>query len=281
MRLSEIKEFGTLLLQRIRENEVTAHAAQLSYFLILSIFPFLIFLLTLLDFTPLTKQDTLQQISLLLPETAFLVVEQIATEISNANQFTLLSIGFLGTVWSASRGTFAIIKSINRAYETSDTRSFIHVNAIGIASIFALASIIAFSLALLVFGQVIGKVAFEHLGLEVFFLWLWDYLRYLIPLFLVFIVFSLLYLFAPNLKLGMRQVFAGALFATLGWIAASQAFAFYVNSFGNFSRTYGSIGGIIVFLVWLYISSVVVLLGGELNAALYHFSRISSRTFKG
>jgi membrane protein len=270
MNFSEAKKFLLILFNRAQDNEVTARGAQLSYFLILSIFPFLIFLLTLLDYTPLTQQQTLQQLSYLLPNTAFIVVEQILTEIASADQLTLLSFGFLAAIWAASRGTFAIIKSINKAYKTKETRSIIFLNFIGIASIFALASIILLTLALLVFGKIIGEIAFQNLGIEEFFYPLWVYLRHLIPVLLTFITFCLLYLFAPSLPLHLRTVYPGAIFSTLGWIAASQAFAYYVNNFSNFSRTYGSIGGIIVFLVWLYISSAVILFGGEINAALYH-----------
>lgn len=259
------------LVRQIQYNEVTARGAQLSYFLILSIFPFLILLLTLLDYTPLTKQDTLQHLSLLLPVTAFAVVEQILTEISNANQPTLLSLGFLGTIWAASRGTFAIIKGTNKAYDTIESRSFLHLNSIGFFSVFVLASIILFSLASLVFGRVIGQLAFQRLGLEEFFYLLWTILRYLIPVVFVFVVFCFMYLYFPNISLRLHSIYPGAIFSTLGWITASQVFAYYVNNFNNYSRTYGSIGGIIVFLVWLYISSVVILLGGEINATFHHY----------
>ena len=271
MNVKTAKIFSLRLVQHIRDNEATARGAQLSYFLILSIFPFLIFLLAILDYTPLTHQDTLQQVSLLLPETAFIVVEQILTEISSTNQVTLLSFGFLGTIWAASRGTFAIIKSLNKAYDTVESRSFLHLNFIGIISIFALALVILSSLALLIFGRVIGQLLFENLGLEEFFYFLWATLRYLIPVLFIFVVFCFMYLYFPNVSLRLRSIYPGAVFSTLGWITVSQVFAYYVNNFGNYSRTYGSIGGIIVFLVWLYISSVVILLGGEINATLHHF----------
>ncbi len=271
MNANTAKTFSLRLVQHIRENEVTARGAQLSYFLILSIFPFLIFLLAMLDYTPLTQQDTLQQLALFLPQTAFTVVEQILTEISSANQATLLSFGFLGTIWAASRGTFAIIKSSNKAYNTIESRSFLHLNFIGIISVFALALIILFSLALLIFGRVLGQLVFESLGLEEFFYLLWAILRYLIPVLFIFVVFCFMYLFFPNVSLRLRSIYPGAVFSTVGWITVSQVFAYYVNNFGNYSRTYGSIGGIIVFLVWLYISSVVILLGGEINAILHQF----------
>ncbi len=266
----EVIRYLQLLYTRLQKNETTARGAQLSYFLILSIFPFLIILITLIDYTPLTQQDTLEQMSLLLPDGAFSVVNQIISEVAIADNFTLLSLGILGTIWSASRGTFALIKSINRAYSITESRSFLKLNTIGIIITFALALVILFTLSFLVFGRVIGELAFQHLGIESLFNILWLVMRYTIPIIFIFVSFTLLFIYSPNCRLRLQNVYPGAIFSTLAWITASQAFAFYVNNFGNFSRTYGSIGGVIVFMIWLYISSVLVLLGGEINATLYY-----------
>ncbi|HBX23037.1 MAG TPA: YihY/virulence factor BrkB family protein [Desulfotomaculum sp.] len=279
MELASSKKILLQLYQQTQKNEVSATGAQLSYYFIISIFPFFIFLLTLLDYTPLTDQNTLQQLAELLPETVFAVVEQIVLEITRANNASLLSFGILGTIWTASRGTYALIRSINKAYETIESRSFLKLNMIGITATFALALAIMFSLGLMVFGKIIGTAVFQSLGMETLFFYLWSYLRYLIPFMLIFLIFSLLYLFAPSLPLRFRDVYPGAVFATLGWIVSSQLFAYYVNNFGNFFSTYGSLGGIIVFLVWLYISSVVILLGGEINAALFNSTKNRNHFF--
>lgn len=280
MGLAEIKEYLYHLYWRIQKNELSALGAQLSYYFIISIFPFLIFLLTLLDYTPLTKQDTLQQLALILPGTVFSVIKQVIAEITKSNNFTFLSLGFLGTIWTASRGTHAIIRSVNKAYGAEESRSFWQLNIIGVLSTFALALVIMFSLGLLVFGEMIGVMIFKRFGLVDLFYLLWHLLRYLIPIIIIFFVFSFIYLYSPNFSLRFRDVYPGAIFSTLGWIAASRLFAFYVNNFGNFTITYGSLGGIIVFLVWLYISSVVILLGGEINAALLHVSKKSNQPTK-
>jgi membrane protein len=265
-------EFSRQLYQSIQEDEVSALGAQLSYYFILSIFPFLIFVITLLDYTPLTQQDTLDQLRLLLPETAFVIIQEIVKEVAAADNFTLLSLSILGTIWAASRGTAGLIKAINRAYGTSESRSFIKLNALSVLSTFALALVVMFTLGLLVFGSVLGKAVFTPLGMEEFFLTVWPYLRYGIPLLIIFSVFTILYRYAPDCRLRFRDVYPGAIFATLAWIIASQAFAYYVDNFGNYSRTYGSLGGIIVFLIWLYLSSMVALFGGEINATFYQLS---------
>ncbi len=254
------------LYQAVKKDEVSSLGAQLSYFFILSVFPFLIFLVTLLDYTPLTEQDTIEEISVLLPESAFAIVKEILTEVAAADNFTLLSLGILGTIWTASRGSAALIKAINRAYGIAETRSFFKLNAIGVLSTFALALIIIFSLSLLVFGRYLGSIAFQYIGMEEFFHAIWPFLRFSIPLLIIFCVFSLLYLYAPDSRLRFRDIYPGAIIATLAWLTATQLFAYYVNNIANFSRMYGSLGGIIVFLVWLYISSSIALLGAEINA---------------
>ena len=258
------------LYQAVQEDDVTSLGAQLSYYFILSFFPFLIFLITLLDYTPLTQQHTIDELSNLLPESAFAIVKQILTEVAAADNFTLLSLGILGTIWTASRGSAALIKSINRAYGIAESRSFFKLNAIGVFSIFALALIIIFSLSLLVFGRYLGSLVFQRIGMEEFFYTIWPFLRISIPLLIIFFVISFLYMYALDSRFNFRDIYPGAIFATLTWLAASQLFAYYVNNFGNFSRTYGSLGGIIVFLVWLYISSSIILLGAEINAVSNH-----------
>ncbi len=265
-----IKEFLEELYKRVQENETTARGAQLSYFFILSIFPFLIFLITLIDYTPLPRQDSLEQLSLLLPEAAFIIVSQIISEVAAADNFTLFSFGILATIWTASRGISVLIRSINRAYNITESRSFFRLNAIGILATFVMALVILFTLLFLVFGKVIGELAFQYLGFEEIFHIVWSLLRYAIPILIISVSFTLLFLYSPNYPLQLRHVYPGVILSTLAWIATSQAFAFYVNNFGNFSRTYGSIGGMIVFMLWFYISSVVVLLGGEINATLYN-----------
>ncbi len=258
------------LYKAVQEDDVSSLGAQLSYFLILSVFPFLIFLITLLDFTPLTQQHTIEELSLLLPESAFVFVREILLEVAVADTFTLLSLGILGTVWTASRGAAVLIKAINRAYGIRESRSFIKLSAIGVVSIFALALIIIFTLSLLIFGQYIGSLVFYSIGMQEFFYTIWPLLRFAIPLFIIFCMFSLLYLYAPDCSLRFRNIYPGAIFSTLAWLTAALLFAYYVDNFGKFSRTYASLGGIIIFLIWLYISSSIALLGAEINAVLDH-----------
>jgi len=265
-RLKIWKSFLGHLKQQFFKNELTALGAQLSYYMILSFFPFLIILIVLLNFTPLTEGSTIRQLSYILPDEVFQLTLNILDEIRSGLNATLLSISSLGTIWAASKGTSALIKGMNKAYNVTENRSFFHQRIMGIVFTFGLAFIIVFSLFSLVFGRFIGLAISEYLGFTQAFLSLWEYLRFGAPLLVLFFIFTLLYRIGPNYHLGFRDVYPGAIFTTLGWIIISLIFSFYVNNYGAFSRLYGSIGAVIALIIWLNISSLIVLLGGEINA---------------
>ena len=124
------------------------------------------------------------------------------------------------------------------------------------------------ALVLPVFGQQIGILSFLSIWTGRCFIILWNNLRWIIPPILIFLVFSVIYWIVPNLKIRLKSVIPGAVFATVGWILTSLAFSFYVGNFANYSKTYGSIGAIIVLMMWLYFSAIILILGGQLNAVM-------------
>lgn len=262
-------KFLQQLYTRMQENETPARTAQISYFFLLAIFPFLLVLITLIDYTPLTQKETLEQLSLLFPEVAVAVVKQIVSEVEGVNNTTLIILGILGTTGSASRGTFVLIKSINQSYNIKEDRSFVKLLATQIFAILAMVLIILFTLGFLVFGRIIGEFFFVHIGLMTVFITLWTLLRYAIPLLIILAILTLILLYSPNCRLRLKNVYLGAIVSTIGWFVASQAFAFFVNNYGSVYQVYGSIGGFIVFMIWIYISSMALLLGGEINALMY------------
>ena len=127
---------------------------------------------------------------------------------------------------------------------------------------------IIFSFVLLIFGGVIKRQLIDGMELKPIYQGIWDTGRYIFISMVILLVFIGLYRFTPSRKMTWREVIPGAIFSTLGWLGASLAFAYYVDNFGNYSKFYGSIGGVVILLIWLYFSAVILLLGGELNAAL-------------
>ncbi|QHT63811.1 YihY/virulence factor BrkB family protein [Paenibacillus lycopersici] len=267
-----ILSFSKHLYCRFQDDDVQAMGAQLTYYLILSFFPFLIFIIALLSFADLTVKDVIDRIAPVMPQVSAQTIGDAFAEIQKARSGPLLSFGLLVTIWSASSGVGAVIKALNKAYDIEETRPFWKVKAYALLFTVVLALVIVFCLVMLIFGRVIGDMLYRYARLPGNFAAFWQFAQFALPIAVMAIVFAALYLYAPNLRLRFREVLPGALFATFGWIATSLAFSFYVNNFGNYSKTYGSIGGIIVLLTWLYLSSIVIVLGGEINAVL-HFDR--------
>jgi Predicted membrane protein len=267
-RVSKILPFSKNVYSRFRDDDVPALGAQLTYYFILSFFPFLIFVVSLMSFVQLSGDSVVAELIRLLPEQTGEAIQNILQEITSNSRGTLLSIGMIATLWSASNGVNAVIKGVNKAYDVEENRPFWKVRAISLAATVVLALAILLAIVLLIFGEVIGEFLFDWFDSPVGFGFIWGTLKYVFSIAFMIVVFSLLYWIVPNRKIPFKTAVPGALFATLGWIASSLLFQFYINNFGNYSKTYGSIGGIIILLIWLYISSNIIILGGEVNAAL-------------
>jgi len=256
--------FFRRILHRIHEDDVAALAAQLAYFLLLSMFPLLIFLVSLLPYLPITNQDIITFIQEHTPVEQSGIINVSVEEVLSKNN-TILSFSILATLWSASNGINAIVRAFNKAYRVEQERSL----KVRFKSIFlTLAMIFVFVMALLlpVFGKEIGEFLFSQFGLRAEFLSVWEALRWLISFFVLFLVFTCLYWIAPNIKMKCRHALPGAIVATIGWVVVSWGFSFYVSNFAQYTVIYGQIGGVIVLLLWLYLAAFTIIIGGEINA---------------
>jgi len=262
---------------RFHDDEVPALGAELTFYLILSFFPFLIFILVLLSYTPITSESFLINLSNILPRESYYAVYRAIEEIMEGRSQTLLSFGMITTLWSASNGVNALIRGLNKAYDEEETRSFIKIRGISLFFTLALAISILFSFGLIIFGEPLGRSLLSLMGLSPWFKTLWGIFRYLIMMIALFLVLLFLYRYMPNHHLSFKDVVPGTLFSALIWIVISTAFSNYVNNFGKFNKMYGSIGGVIALLLWLYMSSVVILLGGELNGTLIFLKQGKSK----
>ena len=258
------------LIYRFEDDGVTEIGAQLTYYLILAIFPFIIFFLSILQFTPLANADILQRLLSPLPGDSKDLFYDLINNIIKGGSIGLLSFGAIGSIWSSSNGVMAIIKSINRAYDLEESRPYIKLKALSIIFTIGLFIVLLLAFTVLIFGEVIINVIVES------YTWpsvvVWKIFKILIPLIFMVLSITVLYKFSPSIKKGVSIKFLesipGAFFASVLWIVLSVGFSFYVNNFGNYSKTYGSLGGVIIFLIWLYMSSIVIVLGAEVNATL-------------
>ncbi|WP_062352983.1 YihY/virulence factor BrkB family protein [Bacillus kwashiorkori] len=253
---------------RVINHDIFGLAAQLSYFFLLSLFPLLITLFSIIPYLPVTEEDIIYFIQDFAPGNAIQFIQTNVTDIMSRQNGTILSLGIIGTLWSASNGMNAIVRAMNRAYNVKENRPFLIVR--GLSVILTIAMIFIFLIALLlpVFGKHIGIYLFSKFGFTEQFLQIWNTLRWGVSSIILFIVFSFLYLFTPNKKIKCISAFRGAIFSTIGWMAVSIGFSFYVNHFANYTSTYGGLGAIIVLMIWFYLSGVILIMGGEINAIL-------------
>lgn len=259
-----IREF----INRLNEHRVTALAAQLSYYMILSFFPFMIFILTLVGFSSLDAGEVLLSLEKLLPYEAFVLIRDTIVQVVDNKSGNLMSFGIILTLYSGSRGIRALNHGLNTAYNCDERRSFIKGTIISILFLIVLAVAIVGAFLLIVFGQMIGTAIIEFLKLDNAFAINWNIYRYVFSVVLMFFIFSGIYAYLPTKRLHWWDVIYGSLFCTLGWIIASLGFAFYVNNFSNYSSLYGGLGAVIVLMTWIYMSSIIILVGGEINAFL-------------
>ncbi|WP_054940057.1 YihY/virulence factor BrkB family protein [Paenibacillus ihuae] len=256
------------LFQKIKNDDVQGISAQLTYYLILSLFPFLIFIMTLIGYANISLEDKIQQLEQIMPVEAVSIIEEILQDVSEGRSQALLSFGMLATLWAASKGVGAIIKGLNRAYDIDESRVFWKIRGIAFLATLFIGFVVLLSILLLVLGSWLKTQVFLLADLPYGLQKLWDLLQYTVPLFVMFVVFTLLYWIAPSRRLRLREVMPGAFFSTIGWITTSVLFSVYVNQFSDFTKTYGSLGGVMILLIWLYISSIIILAGGEINAIL-------------
>jgi membrane protein len=267
-----IKELGLRVWREVRDDNCTGQAAQLAYYLIFAVFPFLLFLTTLLGYLPIPNlmERIMEYLARLLPgDTATLLqdnIRQLVTE----QQGGLLSFGILATLWTASSAVTAITEALNRAYDVQEGRPFWKVRGLAMLLTIGLSVFIIASMVLLIFGPQLGGWIAALAGVGTAFEVAWNILRWPVIVCLLIIAMASVYYFAPDVEQQWKWITPGSIFAVLVTIAVSLGFSFYVNNFGSYNKTYGSIGTVIVFLTWLYLTGFVIVVGGEINAEVEH-----------
>jgi membrane protein len=258
--------------QELQRDDAMGLAAQLAYYLILALFPFILVLVSLMGLfgSPELASKVLGYFRQVMPEEAYRLVRTFTADIISGREKRpdLLSFGILFTLWTASGAFAALMNALNRAYDVQETRPFWKVRGIAILMTLGLSVLILVGVLLLVVGEPIGWAIAEIFGLGELFELVWNIVRWPVALIFMVVTVALLYYFAPDVDQPFRWITPGGLIGVLLWVLASAAFSFYVNHFGTYNKTYGSIGVVIILLLYLYISSLTILFGAELNATL-------------
>ena len=260
------------LLSRINEDDVFGRAAQLSYYFLLALFPLLLVLINLLGyFAQRTDFRTklLTYLAAIMPSSAVALVHTTLDEITDASGSGKMSLGLLAALWAASNGMGAISQTLNTAYDVKETRTWWKVRLISVALTIALATLIVSALAIVLYGGTIGDTLASAYGLSDAFNTMWTILQWPIALGFVLFTFNLIYNVAPNVPAHRRRWLSpGAFVAVALWLAISFLFRIYLHFFNSYSVTYGSLGALIILMLWFYLTGVAILIGGEVNSEL-------------
>jgi membrane protein len=256
----------------LQNSALGNQSASLSFRFFLAIFPGLIFIITLIPYIPIHNfQDLLLQLLKdLMPHSAFQATQDTFLDLINNKQGGLLSFGFIFALYLATDGVYAMMRGFNESVHIVEKRPAYKIRLISIMLVGIITLLLTISTALIVFSSwVIGYLQYHHLindGLTLFALLLG---KWIILLGLLFTAISFLYFFGPSGSVKYRFISAGSTLATIFIILVSSGFAFYVNNFGSYNKLYGSIGTIIVVMLFINFNVFVILLGYELNSSIY------------
>ncbi|GAB7568134.1 hypothetical protein MUSASHINO07_06840 [Gemella sp. Musashino-2025] len=274
------KKFVKEMYYRIMYDEISILSSNLSYYFILSLFPMLLVALALTPYFKIDQQFLLEKIQTFAPGDLGNYLFSIISEVlNNKSNNTILTFGIIFTLWSASNGIYGIIIAFNNAFRVRDERVWIVTKIISI--IFTILFLVGMFLVLtlVVFGKQLTWLLFHKLHFDEGFSNLWTYLTYSFPMLFTFIVFVFIYILGPNVKVRVISIFPGAIFSTISWTLVSRLFGYYIDHFSSYIKTYGTIGGLMAFILWLYITGYILILGAEINAILHNY-KVEHRVFE-
>ena len=264
-------DFVRQLFKQMGRDHIGAFAGNLAYRGVFALFPFLVFLVSLLGIFHATSlvNDLIQSVSPALPHEAKTLLVSINDSITKSHDTGTFTIGAiaasLAALWGVSGGFRAVMQAMNVMYEVQERRPFWKVYLISIALSLAVVILVIGALVLVVFGPAIGGAIADRVGLGAAFEWTWVVLQWPILLAGVLLAFALVYYFAPNVEKRFRFVSPGAIVAVILWLLFSLLFSIYVNHVGSFNKTYGALAGLAIFVLYLYYSAFILLLGAEMN----------------
>ncbi len=268
------KELAKRAYREFSEEECPEHAAAMAYYFLFASFPFLLFITTLIGYLPIPDllEYILSQTSRLLPGEAFSLVEDNIRALFMNKKEGLLSIGILLALWASSNAIVSVMDAMNNLYDVKEGRPFWKVRLIAIALVIGLSLLILTAMVLLMFGIRIGDYIAGMIAFGTAFKVAWVAALVPVTLFLLSLALAVIYYFTPDVEHDWKWISPGAVVAIPLWILMSFGFSFYINNFGSYDKTYGSIGAVIVLLLWLYLSGLIVLGGAVINSVIEHSS---------
>ena len=267
-----------LLIKKIGDDELSTPSASLSYYFLLALFPLFLFLLSLIGAiagpNSQLQANIIGSISRLAPGSAADLVRTVVLQTFKSSSGIKLAFGILGALWAASGGMGAVIVSLNVIYRLRETRPWWKQKLTVVGLTVALAGLIIIALVLALYGGKIGQGLAVHLGLGEVFRVAWKVLQWPVSFAAMFVAFSLVYYLGPNLEhRKWYWVTPGSAAGVALWLLASLGFRLYLHFFNSYSATYGSLGAVIILMLWLYITGFAILTGGEINSIIENADR--------
>lgn len=271
------KELGRRLWRQIYEDELLGRCAELAYFFVFSIFPLLLFLTTLLGYLaeahPAIRWDLFRYLARVSPSRDVTdLFNKTLAEIRSARTGTKLYLSLAAAIWVASNGMLAVSRALNTACGLKESRPWWRRRIMAIVLTLTFSVLAVTALGMIFYGREIGEALADRMGIGVYFSALWHvYLRWLLILLFAVLSFEIVYNYAPNLGQTQERSWGspGAVTGVTLWLLASFGLRLYIVYFHSYTRAYGSLGAVIVMLVWFYLTAFAVLMGGEVNSEIY------------
>jgi len=262
--INNIRSFFT----KLRDDSISAFAAQAAFFIILSFFPFVMFLLTLLNYLPVSPEDLQVVISDIFPGAVSNILKTIFAELIEKSSGTLLSVTVVAALWSASRGMLALVRGLNAVYQHKETRNYFLIRSLSVLYTLGFTVLLIATMVLLVFGNQLYEFIITKLPSLGDFALIIMSLRSLVTVSVLTLFFLFMYLVIPNRKSCFIKELPGAIFTAGGWLGFSFLFSIYIDHIKNFTYTYGSLTTLAICMLWLYFCMYLLFVGAEINMLL-------------
>ena len=265
-------ELAKRVWRQIDEDDVFGRAAELAYYFFLAVFPMLFFVVSVLGViahgNSAFQQRLLSYMGTVLPGQASSLVSQTLQQTLRSSSGAKLWLGLLGALWSASAGMKAVMDICNITYDVKEGRPYWKSRGIAILLTLAVSVLVVTALVLVLYGPAIANTVF---GNNPLIAWFWKVVQWPVAVFCVLAAFALIYYFAPDVEQPKwHWITPGSLFGLVLWLVVSIGFRIYLHFFNSFSATYGSLGAVIILLMWFYLSGASVMIGSEINAEIEH-----------
>jgi len=268
-----IKDLASRVWSEIQRDDVFGAAAKLAYYFLLALFPLLIFLTSIIGLalgagTGL-RHALFNYLSQVMPSSAFQLIDKTMLEVTSASGAGKISFGLLAALWASASGVGAMMESLNTAYESQERRSWWKQRLVALFLTIALSVLIIGAVVVIFGGSKIAEYLGARYGFSDAFVLTWKIMQWPIALAFMLLAFALIYYFAPDVRGHKWEwITPGAVIGIVLWLLVSFAFKGYLHFFDSYSKTYGSLGAVIVLMLWLYLTGAAVLVGGEINAEI-------------